>query len=120
MRLFLIFLIQINACLTHFDENYVEKSKPKTPKRIVINTWRMVQANVAAWGVLKDGGSALDAVTTGASVCEAQGSTDRLLLSQGIDISVRCQRSQVKLYNVMDQWDGETSLMKMEKSLLMQ
>ena len=67
MRFFIIFLIQIE-CL----QNDSESAKPKSHKRIVINTWRMVQANAAAWGVLEHGGSALDAVTSGASVCEGQ------------------------------------------------
>ena len=67
MRIFIIFLIQIECLQSH-----AESAKPKSHKRIVINTWRMVQANAAAWGVLEHGGSALDAVTTGASVCEGR------------------------------------------------
>ena len=31
----------------------------------VINTWPFTEANDAAWGILENGGSALDAITTG-------------------------------------------------------
>ena len=35
-----------------------------------MNTWPYADANVAAWDVLKNGGSALDAITAGTSRCE--------------------------------------------------
>jgi len=39
-------------------------------KKIVVNTWPYAEANEAAWNVLKNGGSALDAITAGTSRCE--------------------------------------------------
>jgi len=37
----------------------------------VINTWPFTEANDAAWAILENGGSALDAITTGTSKCES-------------------------------------------------
>ncbi|XP_063380427.1 N(4)-(Beta-N-acetylglucosaminyl)-L-asparaginase-like [Cydia fagiglandana] len=39
---------------------------------IVITTWNFKNSTIKAWEVLKTGGTALDAVEQGASVCEAQ------------------------------------------------
>ncbi|KPI91143.1 N(4)-(Beta-N-acetylglucosaminyl)-L-asparaginase [Papilio xuthus] len=58
LLILLIFLTFITNCTT---------SKP-----IVITTWTFVNASVAAWEELKDGGIALDAIQKGASVCEEQ------------------------------------------------
>lgn len=49
----------------------VKKSKPSV-KPIVVSTWNFgIQANEAAWKILKQGGRALDAVEAGARVPEA-------------------------------------------------
>ena len=57
-----------------FTRYWVSKKKikvdQKLPKKIVVNTWPYAEANVAAWNVLKNGGSALDAITAGTSRCE--------------------------------------------------
>ncbi|CAH2063629.1 unnamed protein product, partial [Iphiclides podalirius] len=45
-------------------------SSPNRP--IVITTWSFVNSTIAAWKVLSKGGSAIDAVQLGASVCEEQ------------------------------------------------
>merc|ERR1719187_2467930 len=37
---------------------------------IIINTWNFTEANARGWQVLSDGGSALDAVEEGCTVCE--------------------------------------------------
>lgn len=50
---------------THFV--YSDKNIP-----IVITTWSFTNSTVKAWDVLKNKGSALDAVEQGASVCEIQ------------------------------------------------
>ncbi|XP_068627545.1 N(4)-(Beta-N-acetylglucosaminyl)-L-asparaginase-like [Battus philenor] len=50
--------------------NTINISMPSKP--IVITTWNFVNATVAAWEILKDGGTALDAIEGGASVCEEQ------------------------------------------------
>ena len=39
--------------------------------RVVVNTWEFEAANTRAWQVLEGGGSALDAVEAGCSLCEA-------------------------------------------------
>ncbi|CAK1578085.1 unnamed protein product [Parnassius mnemosyne] len=39
---------------------------------IVITTWNFVNSTISAWEVLKGGGTALDAIEIGASVCEDQ------------------------------------------------
>ncbi|XP_047023742.1 N(4)-(Beta-N-acetylglucosaminyl)-L-asparaginase-like isoform X3 [Helicoverpa zea] len=49
---------------------YVVDSEPNVP--VVITTWWFSNATVKAWEVLKEGGTALDAVEQGASVCEVQ------------------------------------------------
>ena len=38
--------------------------------RVVVNTWEFEAANTRAWQVLEGGGSALDAVEAGCSLCE--------------------------------------------------
>ena len=44
----------------------------QTTKPVVVSTWKFgLQANEAAWGVLSQGGRALDAVETGVRVTEA-------------------------------------------------
>lgn len=56
---------------TFKDENKV-KSKSKINKPIVLSTWNFgVQANGAAWEILKNNGRALDAVEAGVKVSEA-------------------------------------------------
>lgn len=56
---------------TFKDENKV-KSKSKINKPIVLSTWNFgVQANGAAWEILKNNGRALDAVEAGVKVPEA-------------------------------------------------
>ena len=37
---------------------------------VVVNTWQFEAANSRAWEVLKGGGSALDAVEAGCTLCE--------------------------------------------------
>ncbi|CAG4940245.1 unnamed protein product [Colias eurytheme] len=39
---------------------------------IVITTWKFENSTIGAWDVLKEGGSALDAIERGASICESQ------------------------------------------------
>lgn len=51
---------------------YVENGKKKSRKPIVISTWDFgIAANAAAWDILKNQGSALDAVEAGVRVPEA-------------------------------------------------
>eukprot|EP00092_Neocalanus_flemingeri_P018161 GFUD01019657.1.p1 GENE.GFUD01019657.1~~GFUD01019657.1.p1 ORF type:complete len:364 (+),score=89.51 GFUD01019657.1:281-1372(+) len=45
-------------------------SSPLSPDMIVINTWNFKEANKRGWEVLSDGGTALDAVEEGCTVCE--------------------------------------------------
>ena len=53
-------------------EEYLAKPKGKANKPIVISTWNFgVQANGAAWEILKNNGRALDAVEAGVKVPEA-------------------------------------------------
>ncbi|KAJ8724856.1 hypothetical protein PYW07_015814 [Mythimna separata] len=49
---------------------YLVVSEPNIP--VVITTWWFSNSTVKAWEVLKEGGSALDAIEQGASVCEVQ------------------------------------------------
>ncbi|KAL4710307.1 hypothetical protein ACJJTC_011123 [Scirpophaga incertulas] len=44
-----------------------EENKP-----IVVTTWQFVNASAGAWEVLKNGGTSLDAIQRGASICEEQ------------------------------------------------
>ncbi|CAH4036511.1 unnamed protein product [Pieris brassicae] len=39
---------------------------------VVINTWAFVNSSIGAWNVLEKGGSSLDAIEIGASICESQ------------------------------------------------
>ena len=51
------------------EEKYFLSKKAKKP--IVLSTWRFgIQANEAAWEILKDKGSALDAVEAGVKIPE--------------------------------------------------
>lgn len=55
--------------ITFLNVKYIAEQK-NAHKKIVVNTWPYADANVAAWDVLKNGGSALDAITAGTSRCE--------------------------------------------------
>ncbi|XP_062619147.1 N(4)-(Beta-N-acetylglucosaminyl)-L-asparaginase-like [Saccostrea cucullata] len=46
--------------------------KEGSPHRIVINTWPVTNSTMAAWTTLLNNGSAVDAVVSGCSQCEAQ------------------------------------------------
>jgi N4-(beta-N-acetylglucosaminyl)-L-asparaginase len=64
-----------NLSLTTFGLAYVKSSFSFTPetasKPIVLSTWyNQFQANVPAWEILKNGGSAIDAVEQGVQVSE--------------------------------------------------
>lgn len=53
------------------SENEMEETSLKTTKPIVLSTWRFgIEANVAAWSVLKNNGRALDAVVAGVKIPE--------------------------------------------------
>ena len=53
------------------NENEVYTENKKTNKPIVISTWNFgIQANGAAWGILKNNGRALDAVEAGVKIPE--------------------------------------------------
>ena len=78
---------------------------------------------MAAWNVLKNGGSALDAVTAGTSRCEGQGYPDGSKIESGT-VKILSQNRRFgylwsKRYSVTVQLAGETILTKMAKLLLM-
>ena len=47
-------------------------SASASPFPVVITTWEFKNATTKAWEVLKDGGSAFDAIEQGCSVCEEE------------------------------------------------
>lgn len=58
------------SCIT--SENKKNTAPKKTVKPIVISTWNHgIEANKASWGILSEGGSALDAVEMGVRVTES-------------------------------------------------
>jgi len=62
--------IGMNAC--NFDHKTTQSKTIVSTKPIVISTWRFgIQANEAAWEILKNNGKALDAVEAGVKVPEA-------------------------------------------------
>ncbi|PZC76769.1 hypothetical protein B5X24_HaOG204157 [Helicoverpa armigera] len=63
-------MLWVSLILLSSFNYYVVDSEPNVP--IVITTWGFSNATVKAWEVLKEGGTALDAVEQGASVCEVQ------------------------------------------------
>ncbi|XP_049865554.1 N(4)-(Beta-N-acetylglucosaminyl)-L-asparaginase-like [Pectinophora gossypiella] len=58
--LFLLFILQIEVA-------YNDQNIP-----IVVTTWNFLNSTIRAWDILQNGGSALDAVEQGATVCEEQ------------------------------------------------
>ncbi|XP_044747930.1 N(4)-(Beta-N-acetylglucosaminyl)-L-asparaginase-like isoform X2 [Coccinella septempunctata] len=49
---------------------YLISVVPAQNASLVINTWKFSNATKKAWNVLQEGGSAIDALTSGCSVCE--------------------------------------------------
>lgn len=62
-----------NSCISSADSKKEESTSEKiTIKPIVISTWNHgIVANAAAWEILKDNGSALDAVEAGVKITES-------------------------------------------------
>lgn len=64
--------VALNPFQAESKENELGVIKSKVNKPIVLSTWRFgIQANEAAWNVLKNNGRALDAVEAGVKVPEA-------------------------------------------------
>lgn len=62
----------INACIWPDKKEKKEKTFSGVNKPIVISTWKFgIEANAAAWKILNNGGTALDAVEAGVMVPEA-------------------------------------------------
>lgn len=64
--------IALNSFKSKEEKEEIVISDKKVKKPIVLSTWRFgIEANAAAWEVLKNNGKALDAVETGVKVTEA-------------------------------------------------
>ena len=90
-------------------------SASASPFPVVITTWEFKNATTKAWEVLKDGGSAFDAIEQGCSVCEEEqcdftvgygGSPDEngettldAMMMDGLDAYI------VSLYILLSPWD---------------
>lgn len=61
------YLFQILCCIFVI---YAYNKSYNSDLPVVINTWNFLEANKRAWDVLKNGGSALDAIETGCTACE--------------------------------------------------
>jgi N4-(beta-N-acetylglucosaminyl)-L-asparaginase len=56
--------------VTEVSQVEMARSLTTTKTMVVINTWNFTEANKRAWQVLSEGGSALDAVEEGCTLCE--------------------------------------------------
>ena len=63
--------LALRAFSSKSENNEVQTNSKKTNKPIVLSTWRFgIEANAAAWEVLKNNGRALDAVEAGVKIPE--------------------------------------------------
>lgn len=63
--------VALSSFRTESEENVIPVIKKNVRKPIVLSTWRFgIQANEAAWNVLKNNGRALDAVEAGVKIPE--------------------------------------------------